>query len=152
VCHFVDVAVGNVLASAYAKAALRGDVLRVLEAGNVSDYCLWKDSHTEAVLHPPGLINLGQLGPEAAAFVSLVKAQCRRMGVPFYSQWWYARISVCLVHYTSLMADHWCQAASDALVRTRDPRMPRPASSRTTATRCSLSAPTLVQCDLFSDG
>jgi len=53
-----------------------------------------------------GLANLGQLGPEMAAFVSLVKAQCRRRRVPFCSQWWYACIYVRLVHCTLRMADH----------------------------------------------
>jgi len=38
--------------------------------------------HAEAVLYPSGLTNFGQLGPEVASSVSLVKAQCRRMGVP----------------------------------------------------------------------
>jgi len=43
------------------------------------------------------------------------------MGVPFCSEWWYARISVCFVHYTSLMADHLGKAASEAAARTHDP-------------------------------
>jgi len=29
-------------------------------------------------------------------------------------------ISVCLVHYMSPMADHWCKAASEAVARMRD--------------------------------
>jgi len=37
------------------------------------------------------------------------------------SQWWYARISVCLVHHAALMADHRCKAASEAVARTPDP-------------------------------
>jgi len=38
--------------------------------------------------------------------------------------WWRARISVCLVHDTSLMGDQWCKAASEDMARPRDPHCP----------------------------
>jgi len=41
--------------------------------------------------------------------------------VSFCSQWWYARISVCLAYYRPLMAYHWCKAASEAMARARGP-------------------------------
>jgi len=41
--------------------------------------------------------NPGQLGPKVIAFVSMVKVQCRRLVLPFCSQWWCGRIPVCLV-------------------------------------------------------
>jgi len=49
----VDVAVGNVLAPAYEKAALHCDVPRMLEAVKASDYCVWKASQPEAGPHSP---------------------------------------------------------------------------------------------------
>lgn len=56
--QYVDVDFGSVLAPAYADAALRRR----------------NPPPSEAILHHFGLSNLGQLGPEAAAFVNLVKA------------------------------------------------------------------------------
>jgi len=100
---------------------MHGDVTGALEAGKVSDYRLWKKSSPEVVLHPFGLTNLGQLGPDATSFASLVTAQCRRMGTPFCSQSWHVCISVYLVHYRSLVVDYWYKAASEAVARTRDP-------------------------------
>lgn len=41
----------------------------------------------------------------AIVFVSLVKAQCRRIGTPFCTQWWYTHTSVRLVQYTPRTAD-----------------------------------------------
>jgi len=42
------------------------------------------------------------------AFVNLVNAHCGSACVPFCSQWRY------VVHYTPLVADHWCKTASRA--------------------------------------
>jgi len=86
---------------------------RVLEADKVSDYLLW------TVLRQFGLINLGQLGPEATAFAGLVKALCRWMGVPLKP------VVVCL-HIRVPEALHvadgrpQCKATSEAVARTRN--------------------------------
>lgn len=41
--------------------------------------------------------------------------------MPCGSQWWFARFTVCLMHYTSLVADNGCKATSAAVARTRYP-------------------------------
>jgi len=92
-------------------AVMCGDVPKVLEVGEVSEYRMKEKSHPEAVLYSFGLTSLGQLEHEAAAF-------SERMEVSFCSQWLNACISVCLLYHASLMADHWCKPASKSMART----------------------------------
>jgi len=61
------------------------------------------------------------LGLEADEHSSLLRMLRDSPSMPFCSQRWYTRISVCLVHYTELIAGHWGKDASEAVARIRDP-------------------------------
>jgi len=112
--HHVDVAVGNVLAPSYVAAAREGGVPGLLERGKVADYRVWLE-HDGGVLHPFGCSTFAQLGPEANAFMELVKNVCERKEAPFCGRWWMARIGVCLAVYAARMADRWRGVASEAV-------------------------------------
>lgn len=88
------------------EAALSGDVSSVLEAGKVNDSRVLKDLYLEAVLHPFGLTNHGQLGSEEAAWSRHSAGGGGYLLQPVVC----TPISFCLIYYTSLTVDRWCVA------------------------------------------
>jgi len=112
--HYVDVAVGNVLAPTYEAAALMGTMPTLLERRKELDYAAWLRDNP-GVLVPFGCSSVGQLGPSALRLLSMIKGFCKRAGRPISLRWWMARLSVIFVRFGVRIADEWRARCSEVI-------------------------------------
>jgi predicted nucleic acid-binding Zn ribbon protein len=123
--HFIDLTIGDPLATYHAARAGRGLVPTFLEGVKNKKYRAWLVNNPGR-FWPAGFSSLGQLGPQLSQLFDFISDHCRLEEIPFPRGFWMGRIGVILWRYLHKMQCTWATAATRRHQSAANATLPEP--------------------------